>query len=371
LNSQIQVGISLINQWTDNPIQADFDYVSFDSCAPVTLRSYLPITYMDYYPSLMMPILAMAFYPPSSGNPAYLDEIETGISSRLITTMQSYVQQMIDEGVPFVSEATRYHGYKDSTSRNYLQYRMYGKIEYNYAIPRGYQTGTSSYMWDLAAILRNINICNYIDGAGVKEIWIYGYETAVMHPSESKMSSRYGDISNSKHDEELPEIYRLPRCTNSYTVYSFNYGREIETNIENRMHQIDRVMMYIDYNTYMKDYSEDVTPGLVHSYPSSCGCTHFTPNWVSYATDEYIYNLSNYHLSNCETWHPNDSLTTYINLNCTQWGCTKLGFFRWYMQNLPGKNNGISYNGKMMRNWWDAIYDFNAYIDAGKSFYLP
>jgi hypothetical protein len=371
LNSQIQTGLVLINQWQNNPIYADFDFFYSDACSTDSYDFYLPIVQKHFDGSISVPILALAYYPPLSSNPAYLDDIETGIPNRLITDMQVYVQQMISEGLTFVSNATRYHGYKDANAPIYLQYSMHSKLEYLSSIPRGYPLASTSYLWDLAEILGDINICHYVDSIGIKEIWIFGYETAVMHPSESKMSSRYGDISNSIRDEGLPEEYRLPRCTNSYVVYSFNYGREIETNIENRMHQIESVMRYLDYDMFAHDFSEDVYPGLEHDYPSSCGNAHFTPNWYVPVANAYIYDLQNYHLSNCETWHPDDRQTTYISLNCTQWGCSKLGYFNWFMQNMPGKNKGIVYNGKQMRNWWEAMYDFNSYVDNGRSLFFP
>ncbi|NTU78488.1 MAG: hypothetical protein HGA45_03655 [Chloroflexales bacterium] len=278
---------------------------------------------------------------------------------------------MIDEGVAFVSDATRYHGYKDPSAPISLQFSMYRKIENMTPIPRGYVAPPSYTIWDLAAIMRTINVCNYVDAIGIKEIWIYGYESASLHPSESKMSSRYGDISNSIHDEALPEEYRLPRCTNSYVVYSFNYGRDLQTNIHNRMHQIENVMGYLDRNMFWNDFGEVVEHGFEHNYPSSCGVTHFTPNWSNTYNDQYVYNRENYRPSNCETWDPDDSKTTYISLNCTRWGCTELGFYKWFMQNMPGRDNGITYNGKQMRNWWEAMYDFNAYVDEGRGFFYP
>jgi hypothetical protein len=39
------------------------------------------------------------------------------------------------------------------------------------------------------------------------------------------------------------------------------------------------------------------------------------------------------------------------------------------MQNIPGYNNCITYQGQNMRNWWDAMYDFNGFIDQGKTLY--
>jgi hypothetical protein len=37
------------------------------------------------------------------------------------------------------------------------------------------------------------------------------------------------------------------------------------------------------------------------------------------------------------------------------------------MQNIPGKDNGLVYNGKQLKNWWDFIGNFDQAIQAGKS----
>jgi len=37
------------------------------------------------------------------------------------------------------------------------------------------------------------------------------------------------------------------------------------------------------------------------------------------------------------------------------------------MQNIPGKDNNLVYQGKTLRNWWDFYGDFDAAISEGKS----
>jgi hypothetical protein len=219
----------------------------------------------------------------------------------------------------------------------------------------------------------------------VKEVWMYGYHSSHIAPDESKMSSRYGDIANDwPKDDFIPEAYRMPRCNNSYTLYNFAYnpGGSVGNDAHNRMHQIENVIFFAENRGYPvsaanyrgsifnDDFSEwfDIFPPNRESFRSSCGNTHFTPNWTS-LSNEYNYWLTNYREFNCETWHPDDSRTTYINANCERWGCTPLGFYQWFMQNMPGFQNGIEYQGQTMKNWWEAFYDFNAFIDNGHSLY--
>ncbi|MFN8479724.1 MAG: hypothetical protein U0074_18060 [Kouleothrix sp.] len=326
-----------------------------------------------------IPVLVLAYYPRDPQNTNYLDFAETDISNYLITDMQKHVQDMLDQGQPFLADATRYHGYKDANAPVYLTYQTYQKLEYFEKMPRGYLLGGTEHRPNYGQILRGINICDYVDTHGVKEVWIYGYHSSVIVPDESKMSSKYGDVSNAyPRDEEIPETYRMPRCINSYVMYNFNYGRDVETNIHDRMHQIENAIFFAEHlgypandsniigSTFWDDFSVYAGRASLPNYKASCGNTHSPPN----TTDAYIYDATQFRVNNCETWNPDDSKTTYVNANCSQWGCTEMGFYKWYMQNMPGYNNGVVYHGHEMRNWWDAIYDFNGFIDQYWSLYI-
>lgn len=327
---------------------------------------------------LRVPVLVLAYYPRNPSNPDYLDPTETGENNRKITDMQTNIENMILEGQSIINDATRYHGYKDANAPMYLQYFTYQKFEFFTPIPRGYFLGGTAYRPNHGQILRDLNICNYVDTNGVKEVWLYGYHSAFIVPDESKMSSKYGDVSNAvPKDEYVDSQYRLPRCNNSYVLYDFNYFRGTDTNVHNRMHQIENVIFFaenmgypvntsnVQGSVFWDDFAVWGDRALLSGYKASCGNTHSPPN----TTNGYDYTSTQYRENNCETWNPDDSKTTYVNRNCTQWGCTELGFHKWFMQNMPGYNNGIVYAGRQMRNWWEAMYDFNGFIDAGWGLY--
>jgi hypothetical protein len=46
-------------------------------------------------------------------------------------------------------------------------------------------------------------------------------------------------------------------------------------------------------------------------------------------------------------------------LNCDRWGGDSLKWFVYWMQNLPGADNGLSYDGRPLTNWWIFIGDFD------------
>jgi hypothetical protein len=42
------------------------------------------------------------------------------------------------------------------------------------------------------------------------------------------------------------------------------------------------------------------------------------------------------------------------------------------MQNVPGTDHRLTYNGEPMRNWWEFVADFDsALLDKGKTFLEP
>lgn len=342
-----------------------------NTLGPLAEQTSLPIR---------VPVLVLAYYPPDPNNPEYLDPVETGEPNHRMADVQAHVQGMVETSLPLINETTRYHGYEVPNAPMFLEYFISDRQEFFHPMPRGYHLGDTAYRPNYGQILRDLDICNYVDVQGVREVWIYGYHSDFIVPDESKMSSKYGDISNSyPKDEYIPEEYRLPRCTNSYVMYNFNYYRGVETNIHNRMHQIENVIFFAEDRGYppnntnvigsvfWDDFSVYGNRASLPSYRASCGNTHAPPNVI---TGGHIYDSRDYHENNCETWHPDDSQTTYVSANCEQWGCTEVGFYKWFMQNMPGYNNGIVYNGKQMRNWWEAMYDFNQFIDAGRSLYV-
>src|SRR5688500_6403317 len=86
---------------------------------------------------IQVPVLVLTYYPPDPAHPAYLDPIETGWTDFPITDMQNATQGMISAGQMLVSDATRYHGYKDLSAPMYLHYYTFDYKEFFYPIPRG------------------------------------------------------------------------------------------------------------------------------------------------------------------------------------------------------------------------------------------
>lgn len=77
-------------------------------------------------------------------------------------------------------------------------------------------------------------------------------------------------------------------------------------------------------------------------------------------------------MTDCMTWNP-DVPGQQVTVSCRTWfeGECVPGemspWQTWWMQSLPGWQNGLSVDGRQMRNWWDFIGDFDSAIRAGRS----
>ncbi len=332
-----------------------------------------------------MPVLQINYFPPHPDRQEYLSRAETGLNQDiLVSTMQAATQAMVDQSLPLISDATRYRGYRNPAAPRFLEYSLLEKIDIFGPMPRGHKLPNGRIRPNYGLILDQQNVCDYVDNRGVKEVWIYGYHNDTpggIEPDESRMHSRYGDVSNSwPKEEDVEPEFQMPKCANSYVMYNFVYQvtGDISNTIHNRLHQIENVIFYAeedhDYpptdanvigSVFWDDFSVYGERGSLPGYKASCGNTHRPPNTNS----EYVYNSGEDRWNNCATWHPDDTQTDYVLGDCNQWNCTATGFYKWYMQNMPGYNNGIVFNGQYMRNWWEAMADFNAFIDGGHSLY--
>jgi len=353
---------------------------------------------------LQSPVLAIAYYPRDVARPEYLDQEETGwggnnFGNLKIADWERMTEQMVSQGKELVSDATRYHGYKDPTSSRFIEYSVLDNTIHKYytPIPRGHPTGGGTTLPHYRQILLDHNICDLVDNRNVKEVWMYGYHSSKIVPDESRMSSIYGDVSNSYPKElYIADEFKLPICNKAYVLYNFTYQPTGDpgNNLHNRIHQIENVVPFIEgqdkwppnppvntalgASTFWGDYAEylqrdprSINPDGTRApgYKSSCGNGHITPNWSNSSTKEYIYDNRELSTFNCETWHPDESKTTYITASCERWGCTDKGFYKWFMQNIPGYKSDIEYQGQKMKNWWEFMYDFNASVEIGRSLY--
>ena len=311
-----------------------------------------------------IPVLELKYFPLSGGG---LDPAITGMTDSL-TSIRSKVSASSASALLLLKEGTKYHGYKDPSAEPYLDYYLYDSKEFLKSIP----VSSNKVPWNPAfrpdyvkMLTQDVNVCDYVDNLGVREVWIWGYHYGNIEPVESDMSmgtsisaywnhGTYGDVSNSEQSDDMP------KCRNTYVMYNYNYQGDYLKAVHDHFHHMESLLGYADnslfwYNFVGKHFSDEAGQW-------ACGNAHFPPN----TNIEYRYNHGDFVTTKCEDWHPDGSGQSKT-FTCSEWGCTEAGFYTWWFQSIPGYNNGLYYNGKPLRNWWGFKADFDGEIKKGKN----
>ena len=175
------------------------------------------------------------------------------------------------------------------------------------------------------------------------------------------MSGPHGDISNSYEWNDMPV------CQHTYVVYTFNYGRGTAEAMHSWGHQIEAEMNAVNAPLFGLFQGPNYPPVL--GVTGRCGSVHNPPN----ARFEYDWTNPTPHASDCENWNP-DGIGATTQIGCDVWGCNdisdsdnaQLNWQIWMWQNLPGRNNTKTYQGKQLRNWWDVHGNFDSVMSSSK-----
>ena len=286
-----------------------------------------------------------------------------------------------------IEQGSRFRNYKDSSSVPSIGYRVLDYITIYEPMPPagilyGYDNGTLEYSCDYEQIFNRLDVKDYVENQGVKEIWIWAngvngtipcFDPAIHFPenfrasSESNMASPVtGDISNSPR---IPDD--LPIYKSGYIVIHQSPNRNQSINMEPHTHQFENMFTCINVkqdgnsNLFWNDFVGKI---------GRCGWTHTPPNTeINYGYMSYIQHdttLVKPVLSDIEDWKPDNSgvktLVSYHNWedkiydwpdSLTEFdGRNELQWFIYWLQSIPGYNNNIPYGcDKVITNWWEFI----------------
>ena len=333
-------------------------------------------------PLYEVPVITLAFLPLGDDGRIAREVVGHDLPDSMLEldAVRKKILKQEAEHVELIKRSSRFRGYKNPTARPSIGYSVRERLEYIEKIP--ILADNPRYLTDKMAYLNRINVCDYVDKQGIKEVWVWMYHNdGVAAPIESDMSmgtliaalwshSNYGDISNSYRRNNMPI------CNNTYTVYEFNYGRGTDTMQHNLGHQLEAIMSYMDRDLFIEDFvgysdlgNQDIPEhSLGVPVPRRCGNLHFTPG----SMDEYVSWNEEEVLSDCATWNPDGPSEPHF-VSCRTWffgDCIPgemIPWQTWWMQSLPGWENGLTYKGREMRNWWDFIGDFDAAFSEGRS----
>jgi hypothetical protein len=306
------------------------------------------------YP-IEIPVLVVKYFPVKGEN---IDIEITGDWGKSLTYTRHKTDSLTQQLVDFLNDASRFRAYKNPDAAPSLNYKIVKTIDFLEPLPTSKKIWQRTPFTDYQAIVERIDGRYWVDDERVKEIWLWGYHGGKVHLWESNMAGPYGDISNSNRDKD-----DLPVFNRTYTLYHYNYQRGLSEAVEDHMHQIEAVLNYIDGRD---DTPEDQWPQLlfwgkfVGSDKShkiihpGCGWAHYPPN----AEKDYDWANKRFVESDIEDWKPDCSGQKKM-MNCERWNCCSLDWFKLWMQSLPGMNNELFYQEKLLTNWWIFIGDWD------------
>ncbi len=306
-----------------------------------------------------VPVLSVAYYPLKDGKLDTQTVIQDtyGEYDLTLDEVRFHVANLIPLVESALETGSTFHGYKNSSAKPFLDYQIISHQEIHEAVPLSDLTYNGLPLPDYLSMMNRLNVCDYVDNLGVREIWLWTYAGTGKSGWESNMSSIYGDISNSTRNPN-----DLPACNHSYTVYDYNYGRGVSEAIEDHMHQFEAIFRFIDRTLFWEKFVGYYPGYTIQDTRRRCGWAHFPPNGIK----DYDWANQTPVTTDCESWNP-DSYGPTITINCTHWNCNSLDFFIWWMQNLPGEGNPYTYQGRPLRNWWLFISDFDQIMQQGLS----
>jgi hypothetical protein len=314
-------------------------------------------------------VLVLKYFPlaPNSQN---IDINVTGDVGDSYTTIRQRTVDTTNNLRSAIEKGTKYLGYSNPNAQSSVSANIVDTKEYMQAVPIKPTHGIPTTP-DYSYVLNTNNICDYVNNKAVKEVWLWAYQgpnKSNGYPSlaisESKMSGPSGDISNSYRYDDMP------KCSHTYVVYTFNYGRGTAEAFHSWGHQIEAELSAVDNNIFRAAFEGPDHPQALHMN-AKCGSVHNPPN----ARYEYDYANPAPQPSSCLDWQA-DGTGQLANIGCQAWGCQyvsdtnnpQLNWLEWFWQNMPGKDNPKKYNGKQLRNWWDVHANFDDVM--AKSRYL-
>lgn len=292
-----------------------------------------------------IPVLVLQYFPTQQGR---LDRRITGDVDSSLSQIRQHVAQTTEQVIAALESGSAYHRYKDASAPPSLRYQLVETLEFLEPLPTRPKPGHRVPMTDYNTLLQRIHIDDWVERRGIKEVWLWGYHGGVIDLWESNMAGPWGDISNSDRDP-----HDLPVLNKSYTVYHYNYGRGPSEAVEDHMHQIEALLRHVDEALFWGKFVGKTGEGR-------CGWSHYPPNGVR----DYDWRNPAPIWTDIEDWRPDGGGQKQL-LNCDRWQGDSLRWFVYWMQNLPGYQNGLTYRGRALTNWWHFVGDFDQAMAQG------
>ena len=370
-----------------------------------------PIQFVDVDPALSTPAqgsekqinVVVINYVPTNDNGVTVNQNtfpfagDNGVDPNL--TVEEYNKWVLSQNIRTkvgIEEGSKFRGYKNNNDPyigiNVLKYiNVYEMPKIVREMPGDLFAidSTEGYYPDYFKLFESIGLESLVNEHDVKEVWFNRKSLAVPESNMSSPSS--GDISNAYYGSSQYGYSNtiqeddLPIYEKTFVVYSHWMHNSYEAILHVRGHQIERQLDVLEGGDFLWGKFKGFSVGP-DGRERGCGTVHYPVN----ATSDYQYNNDHHILSDIEDWEPdgsgertlvnNDNWIREINIPYTLPTSSyksetsrdvigndpEGGWLIYWFQSIPGEDNNLQYNGLNLKNWWDALYDWDYHYTQSK-----
>jgi len=233
------------------------------------------------------------------------------------------------------------------------------------AVIEGGQPGYKPDGVDYAALLSEFDVCKLVQEENLSEVWLWGATEFGWDEFAFKIP---GDAVPFPYvNPWFYRPYNLPDCGKTLWVMGWNYAVGEDNALHSYGHRIESILSLTvgKGKWYENEDGDPNNPWRLFSLidkdnpgEAGVGNIHFPPNGQS----DYDYANQTAVVSASEDWKKYPNLTgVTTQVSCEAWGCTHLGYMKWYLGHLPrkpGTTDGF-YN-----NWWQYVVNYDQRLES-------
>lgn len=215
---------------------------------------------------------------------------------------------------------------------------------------------------DYTTTINDLGVCSLFNSGTISEVWMFG------GPYFGFYEANQAGV-NAFHTNG--PVVSGTSCNAPMSIMGYSYERGVSEMAEDLMHRTEGTLRTAygswdqnsnshKWNTYsLVDY---LSPDYAFS---GCGNCHYAPNSIEDYDWANTASVSTY----CDEFYdypdPIDT-SNRKTVTCSEWGCTSLGYFRWWMRHLPTQPGVAPDN--MYADWWkyvlepETVYDELIYV---------
>jgi len=228
----------------------------------------------------------------------------------------------------------------------------------------GHTPGTLQYLaedqnrikFDYHALIDYYDFANKRNNGLIDEVWVYAFPFCGMWESQLVGPNAFWWNSPPLGHPGLEKLL---------SIMGLNYERGIPEAMESFGHRMESALWkaFGRWNVNaspQNDWELFTTIDKDRPGKAQVGTIHYPPNGMS----DYDWGNRRTVVSYADNWKRYPYLFNFTrSFNCSEWGCSHLGYMRWWYRHLP-HSDGVTKG--VLNNWWHYWYDYEGAVELAE-----